>query len=180
MITDKGPVSMEVEYVLPDKMHQKVTEGLTKTTTEVILVGEKAWGNEGQGWVDLPNELTQQLKAQMYESVVEQQTDIGNYSCKGRAKVEGRDVLAYKLEEEPAKDSDAPKNETFRMFYVDATTGLPASNALLSPGREDKPMFKAAYSYPIDIAVAPPADVQSTTPPPAAGEPPKPAEPAKP
>lgn len=159
MITEKGPVTMEVDYVLPDRMRQKVTEEVTLDSSEVILVGEKAWGNEGQGWVALPQDITGELRAVMQENVVEQQEDVGNYSCKGRTQFEGRDVISYKLEDEPAKDSTAPKNETYRMFYVDATTGLPVSNALLAPGRETKPLFKASYSFPVDIKIDPPQNV---------------------
>lgn len=158
MITENGPVAMEVDYVLPDRMHQKVTQVLSKQNSEIILVGEHAWSTDGTGWQPLQGELTQQLKAQMYETVVEQQTDVGNYSCKGKVQIEGRDAMAYKLEDEPSKDSTAPKNETYRMFYVDALTGMPLGNALLAPGREKTPLFKASYSYPIDMKVEPPAD----------------------
>ena len=163
MITENGPTAMEVEYVLPDKMHQKVTQTLSKQTSEIILVGEKAWGNQGQGWQVLPTDLMQQLKAQLYESVIEEQADVGNYSCKGKTIIDGKDAMAYRLEEEPTKDSTAPKNEAFRMFYVDATTGMPLSNALSAPGRENAPMFKANYSYPMDIKIEPPKDVLPET-----------------
>jgi hypothetical protein len=160
MITENGPTTMEVDYVLPDKMHQKVTQTLTKTTSEVILVGEKAWGNQGEGWIELPNDITQTLRSQMYDNVIQEQTDVGEYACKGKVQVEGRDALSYKLEEEPTKDSTAPKNEAYRMFFVDATTGLPVGNALLAPGREKSPLFKATYSFPLDMKIEPPKDVK--------------------
>lgn len=165
MITETGPVAMEIDYVLPDRMHQKVTQKLANTASEIILVGDKAWGSDGKGWAPLSGELTSQLKAQLYENVIEEQKDVGNYACKGRAQFEGRDALSYKLEDEPAKDSTAPRNSTFRMFYVDALTGMPLGNALLVPGREQAPLFKATYAYPIDMKIEPPKDVM---PPPAA------------
>lgn len=169
MITETGPMAMEIDYVLPDKMHQKVTQTLTNQKSEIILVGDNAWSKNGEVWQDLPNELTQQLKSQMYQNVVEQQDDVGNYSCKGRVQVSGRDALSYKLEDEPNKES-AVKNETYRMFYVDAVTGLPLSNALLAPGREKAPLFKAEYTYPIDMKIEKPANVApaAETPPAAA------------
>src|SRR5512146_2053447 len=43
MITENGPTSMQIDYVLPDRMHQTVTEKLTNKTTELILVGNHAW-----------------------------------------------------------------------------------------------------------------------------------------
>ncbi len=163
MITENGPTSMVIDYVLPDRMHQKVTQTLTNQTSEVILIGEKAWGNQGAGWMELPNEIMNTLRSQMYDNVVQEQTDVGEYACKGRVKVEGRDALSYKLEEELTKDS-ITKNETFRMFYVDAVTGLPVSNALLAPGRENAPMFKATYAYPLDMKIEPPKDVKPAEP----------------
>lgn len=162
MITENGPVSMEIDYVLPDRMHQTVTQKLTQQKSEIILVGNEAWGSDGTGWKPLAGELTSQLKAQMYESVVEQQTDVGEYACKGKMQLDGRDAIAYKLEDEPSKDSAAPKNATFRMFYVDALTGMPLSNALLVPGRENAPLFKATYTYPVDMKIDPPKDVATT------------------
>lgn len=159
MITEKGPSKMVVDYVLPDKMHQTVTETLTNKSSEVILIGEKAWANQGQGWMELPSNIMNTLRSQMYDNVVQEQTDVGNYACQGKVQSEGRDALSYKLEDEPAKDLTAPKNETYRMFYVDAVTGLPVGNALLAPGREKTPLFKATYSFPIDMQILPPKDV---------------------
>lgn len=164
MITETGPVAMEIDYVLPDRMHQKVTQKLANTSSEIILVGDKAWGTDGKGWAPLSGELTHQLKSQLYENVIEEQKDVGNYACKGRAQFEGRDALSYKLVDEPDKDSTAPKNITFRMFYVDALTGMPLGNALLVPGREQSPLFKATYAYPIDMKIEPPKDVMPAAP----------------
>lgn len=159
MITESGPVSMEIDYVLPDRMHQTVTQHLSNQKSEIILVGAEAWGTDGKGWQRLGGELIGQLRAQMTENVVEQQADVGNYACKGKVQIDGRDVMSYKLEDEPDKESTAPKNATFRMFYVDALTGMPLSNALLVPGREQAPLFKATYSYPVDMKIEPPKDV---------------------
>ena len=162
MLTENGPTEMAVDYILPDKMHQVTTVVTTKQTVELILIGKQAWQKEGKGWEAVPEELTQQYVAQMQENVVDQQADVGNYSCKGRMKVEGREVMAYKLEDDPAKGAEGPKNEAFRMFYVDATTGLPVGNELVTPGREGKPFFRTSYSFPIDLKVEQPKDVMAT------------------
>ncbi|MBS0233622.1 MAG: hypothetical protein JSR99_09050 [Proteobacteria bacterium] len=161
MITENGPTAMQIDYVLPDRMHQTVTLKLTKQTTELILVGNQAWSKQGDGggWRPVPQQIAAQLREQMDDTVLTQQTDVGNYACKGRTQIDGRDVLSYKLENEPEKGSTAAQSQAFRMFYVDATTGLPASNALLVPGHEDKPIFRTTYSFPIDIKIDPPKDV---------------------
>jgi hypothetical protein len=162
MLTEKGPTKMVVDYVLPDRMRQKVTVQATNDVSEVILVGSQAWSKQGDSdWQAVPNDITQQLRAQMQETVVDQQDDVGNYSCRGRTEFDGKDVMSYKLEDAGTEDSTAPKNEAFRMFYVDILTGLPVSNALIVPGREDKPLFKASYSFPIDITIEPPKAVAS-------------------
>jgi hypothetical protein len=159
MITENGPTSMQIDYVLPDRMHQTMTLKLSNQTTEIILIGDKAWAKQEGGWRPVAQQVTAQLRAQMDDAVIKQQTDIGDYSCKGRTQVDGRDVLSYKLETEQEKGSSATASQAFRMFYVDALTGLPASNALLVPGHENKPIFKAVYSFPIDMKIEPPKDV---------------------
>ncbi|MFA5958282.1 hypothetical protein [Hyphomicrobium sp.] len=170
MITENGPTTMQIDYVLPDRMHQTVTQKLTNQTSELILIGNNAWSKQNGSWRPVPQQVAAQLREQMDDTVVKQQTDVGSYSCKGRAQIDGRDVLSYKLDSESEKGSSAPQNQAFRMFFVDAMTGLPASNALLAPGHEDKPIFKTSYSFPIDMKIEPPKDVSSDPP----------AEPAKP
>lgn len=161
MLSEKGPTAMTVDYVLPDKMHQKVTEKLTGNSSEVILIGLKAWANQGKGWVELPHDITSTLRTQMYDNVVAEQTDVGEYVCKGKASIEGRDALSYRLDEEVPADADgkSPRNEAYRMFYIDALTGLPVSTEILSPGREKTPIFRAIYTYPIDMKIEAPKDV---------------------
>ena len=159
MLTENGPTEMAVDYIMPDKMHQITTVVASKQSIELILIGKQAWQKTAKDWEVVPPDLTQQYASQMQENVVDQQIDVGNYSCKGRMKVEGREVMAYKLEDDPAKGIEGPKNEAFRMFYVDATTGLPVGNELVTPGREGKPFFRTSYSFPIDLKVEQPKDV---------------------
>jgi hypothetical protein len=160
MITENGLTDMTVDYVLPDRMHQKVTVVGQPVTQQVILIGEQSWSNEGEGWRALPKDITDQLVTQMKDNVLTEQKEVGKYSCKGRVQLEGKDVLSYKLEDEPPEDSKGTKNEAYRMFYVDSVTGLPVLNAIVSPGREDKPLFKTSYSFPIDLKIDAPKDAR--------------------
>ncbi len=159
MLTENGPTTMQVDYVLPDRMHQKITNKLTQKTSEVILVGNDAWSRQGRGLVATQSRRCRGIEKSDADSVLKEQTDVGAYTCKGRTKFEGHDVFSYKLENEPEKGSTADKNQTFRMFYVDAMTGLPVSNALLVPGHEQKPIFKTTYSFPLDLKIEPPKDI---------------------
>lgn len=167
MITENGLTNLQVDYVLPDRMHQKVNVVGQSGTQEVILVGDKAWSNEGDGWRELPSDLAEQLVTQMRDNVLTEQKDVGNYSCKGRIKLDGKDVMSYKLEDEPPENSQGTKNEAFRLFYIDAVTGLPVRNAIVTPGREDKPIFKTSYSFPLDIKIDAPKDAKPYEAPPA-------------
>jgi hypothetical protein len=173
MITENGPTKMQVDYVLPDRMHQKVTNKLTQKTSEVILIGNEAWSRQGEGdWTQLKANIAAELQTQMQDSVVQQQKDVGAYTCKGRTKFDGHDVLSYKLESELGK-GDTVKSQTYRMFYVDAMTGLPVSNALLVPGHDEKPIFKTTYAFPLDIKIEPPKNVTPPAPPVATPAPPQ-------
>lgn len=160
MITENGLTNLQVDYVLPDRMHQKVNVVGQAGTQEVILVGEKAWSNEGDGWRVLPDDLAEQLITQMRDNVLTEQKDVGNYSCKGRINLDGKDVMSYKLEDEPPENAQGTKNEAFRLFYIDAVTGLPVRNAIVTPGREDRPIFKTSYSFPLDIKIDAPKDAK--------------------
>lgn len=170
MITENGPTNMTVDYVLPDRMHQKVNVVGQPLTQEVILTGNQAFSNEGDGWRILPQDITDQLVLQMKENVLTEQKEVGKYSCKGRVQVDGKDVLSYKLEDEPPEDSKGTKNEAYRLFYVDVMTGLPVRNAIVAPGREDKPLFKTSYSFPMDLKIEAPKDAKPLDAPPAAAE----------
>lgn len=177
MITENGPATMQVDYILPDRMHQKITNTATQKTSEIILVGNDAWSREGNGqWIPLKPKIAEQLQKQVQESVLDQQKDVGGYTCNGRTKYEGRDVASYKLESQPGKD-DKFKNQTYRMFYIDAMTGLPVSAELLVPGHEDRPIFKTTYAFPLDLKIDPPTDIAAPAAAPAA---PAPAEGATP
>ena len=60
LINEQGPTTMQIDYVLPDRMHQKVKGTLTGQTSEIILVGEEAWSRQNDGaWSVLPNDMTQ-------------------------------------------------------------------------------------------------------------------------
>jgi hypothetical protein len=174
MITENGPSTMEVDYILPDRMHQKVTNTLTKKSSEIILVGREAWSRQDEGsWSPIPANVAGQLQAQMAETVLQDQKDVGAYKCNGRVKLDGRDVMSYKLESEPEKGQTF-KNQTYRMFYVDVMTGLPVSNALLVPGHDEKPVFKTTYSFPLDLKIEPPKDIAAPAPAPSAAPAPQP------
>ena len=131
MLTENGPTSMQIDYVLPDRMHQKVTVELTNKTSEVILVGNMAWSRQDKGsW----HAAQSRRRRSIQEPDAGLRRDAADrrrcYACKGRTKFDGRDVLSYKLENEPEKGSTADKSG-FPHVLRRRLTGLPVSNALL-------------------------------------------------
>ena len=45
-VNEKGPIKIEMEYVLPDRMHQTVKAVLEPGAVETILVGSRAWASD--------------------------------------------------------------------------------------------------------------------------------------
>lgn len=163
MIAEQGPVKMSVDYQLPDRMRQVVTMVLNPAKpVETILVGNKAWSNQGEGWSVLSDELTRDLVEQVKQTVVEKPEDVGRWECLGKLTVDGTEFSAYQGGESGPVDlspgaKQKPKNEAVRIIYVDPATGLPARSIFARPDKMDRPIFRAVFSYPKDLKIEPPA-----------------------
>lgn len=162
MIAEQGPVKMTVDYQLPDRMRQVVTMVLDPKPIETILVGSKAWSNQGAGWTAVSDEITRDLIEQVRQSVADKPEDIGRWECLGKLTVEGVELNGYQGGETGPVDlspdaSKKPKNEAVRIVYVDPATGLPARSIFARPDKMDRPIFKAVYTYPKDLKIEPPA-----------------------
>jgi hypothetical protein len=157
---------MLVEYQIPDRMRQVVTPLTEEKPVESVVVGDKAWTNNGDGWVEAPKDETDQLVLFMIKSSSQIYQEVGKFECVGAETIEGRQLRAYRgmeqdLEVKGKKPeaSTAPKNEAVRMIYLDPDTGLPARSIFARTGMLDKPIFKEVYTYPADIKIEPPAKV---------------------
>ena len=165
MLSQDGPVSMTVDYVLPDRMHQFVTVLKDPKPVETVLIGKQAWSRQGDGpWQMLQQETANQLAEQMKDTVSEDGAKLGDFECLGKQAVAGKDFLAYQGEnEDPNQKKDPaaqnlPKepDRPIRIIYVDPTTGLPMRSVFGRANKLEKPIFEATYSYPIDIKVEAP------------------------
>lgn len=164
-IGENGPFKMVNEYQPPDRMHQVLIPLTENKEVEAIVVGEKAWTNNGSGWIESPPEEAQQLVTYMIKSGVQIYQEVGKFACVGLETVNGRELRAYRgLNPEPKtkeeKESTAAKNEAVRMIYLDPQTGLPARSIFAREGMLDKPLFSEDYTYPDDLKIEPPADVK--------------------
>jgi hypothetical protein len=165
MLSQDGPVSMTVDYVLPDRMHQFVSLLKDPKPVETILIGKQAWSRQGDGpWQLLQQQTASQLAEQMKDTVSEDEAKLGDFECLGKQTVSGKDLLAYQGEnEDPNEKKDpaaknAPKatDRPIRVIFVDPTTGLPMRSVFGRANKLEKPIFEANYSYPIDIKIEAP------------------------
>ena len=171
MVSEQGPVAMTVEYMPPDKMRQRVTLAIDPKPVETILVAGKAWSREGDAWKELSPDVTAEMVAQLDETLGDDAGTIGTVGCLGSTAIDGQDLTAYRVEndaqvgpqdrspdaKQKAAAALADEGRPLRMFYIDPKTGLPVRSVFARANKLDKPIFKAIYSYPTDIAIVAPA-----------------------
>ena len=165
MITEAGPAKMVVEYATPDRMRQILTPLTEGKPVESVVVGDKAWTNNGEGWKVSPSHEADQLVQFMIKSIAQVYQEVGKFECTGLETIDGRELRGYRGLDEPPpsapgqKPEEKIKNEAIRMVYLDPKTGLPARSMLGRPGHMDKPIFMEVYTYPDTIVIEPPKDV---------------------
>ena len=153
MITERGPVRMTVDYILPDRMHQTVKATIDPAPTETVLIGRRAWVSDGAGWHELPMEDALNLAEEMEKTVVKGGGEQPIFDCLGYVTLDGRKLSAY----EAIEDKAAPAGQPTRMVYIDPVTGLPVRSILAQKDKLDRPFFEQDYSYPQDMRIEPPA-----------------------
>jgi len=143
---ENGPVRITVEYIPPDRMRQTIIAP-GQTPLETVLVGTRAWSQQGGRWEELAPAIAQTIIAQVRDAVVEPPKDVGEFECLDKATIDGKEYLAYRSIEKK------PDATVHRKVYVDPQTGLPAINIVA----EDKPggevLFNGVYAYPTDLVI---------------------------
>jgi hypothetical protein len=168
-ITNKdGTLKMEAQYVLPDRMHQTVTLGGEGAAMEMIVVGKKAWSNQGGGWVVLPEAFANTVANQIEESVANAPKVSTEYKCAGDTEFEGKTyalyqgVLAMPLQVDAEKKGprvsalSVPKQQS---VYVDKTTGLPVRNIVTPVVDPKNRLFDGTFTVMKDLDIEPPSSV---------------------
>ena len=193
VISEAGPMKLSTDYLLPDRMYQTAVIESDQSKLETILVNDKAWTNEGDGWRTVSFEDVQYLTSQLKTATGAQAKAVGAFDCIGVETYEGKAQRGFKSKpvlpeglklKEGTDASSIINNDAVRVVYVDAETGLPARSIFAKADKLDKPIFQEAYFYPNDIAIEAPKDVlpdapAAAAPPPAAPEP-APAVPSQP
>jgi hypothetical protein len=174
IVNEQGKLTMSNDYVMPDRMHQRVslsTQG--PKTMEMILIGDKAWSNHGEGWAPLPPQFAEQVAKQMKETVAEPPKDASSYECLGDVEFEGKTYAAYRAARPAKKDdkkadtveaepegedkadasADTPNVQT---VYIDKETGLPARNIVTPKQDPEKRLFDGTFSLRDGLTIDPP------------------------
>lgn len=160
----QGSLSMVVDYVLPDRMHQRVSLGNSPAKMETIAIGDKVWSNQGQGWTEVPANFAEVISKQLKETVAQPSKSTIEYECLGDTTFEGKSYLAYKAKLPAVADEQAKGEkqaaagpDNIQTLYVDKETGLPARNVVVKGDGSEKRLFDGTFSQPADLNVQAPS-----------------------
>lgn len=155
---DAGAVKISLDYVLPDRMSQKILPPHDKNAVETIAVSRWAWGNMGGGWEELQPQFAQSVVAHVSETLGKPVKAGGTFECLGKTTVDGRELIGYRSGAAPAAPAADGKEApaVTRTVYIDPATGLPAINMVGDAKEGGKLWAKSVFSYPADLKVEAP------------------------
>lgn len=160
-----GTLKMLADYVLPDRMHQKVTLGGEGAAMEMIVVGKKAWSNQGGGWAALPDAFAQTVANQIKDSVANAPKVSTEYKCVGDKEFEGKTYTLYQgilaMPLSPDAKDKGPRVSAVSVpnqqnVYIDKETGLPVRNIVTPVTEPEKRLFDGKFTVLKDLSVDPP------------------------
>ena len=158
-ITDeaKGTLSMRVDYILPDRMTQRVSMGDSAMMMETIVVEGKVYSNNGQGWAEVPDKFATAIVAQL-KTVAEPPKGTLTYECLGDKEFEGKTYAAYsaKLPAPGEEGKPAGPSENVQTVYIDKASGLPVRNIVTKQSAPDKRLFDGTFSVPTGLEIKAP------------------------
>lgn len=159
----QGTLTMSNDYVLPDRMHQTVSMSAGGPgTMEMILIGGKAWSNQGNaGWAEVPEKFATTIAKQMKETVAEPPKDESQFECLGDVIFEGKTYAAYRAKRGPTRaegGAAAPAADTANVqtVYVDKALGMPVRNIVTPESDPNKRLFDGTFSLRDGLKIEPP------------------------
>jgi len=155
--TAEGEAQMRIDYVPPDKMLQTVTSPAMPGEQQTMLVGDRAFSGTSGTFEELQPQFTQSIVAEVRTALAPAPQNPGSFECLGPAKLDNRDLVAYRTAEKIPAGTD-PAKVLARTIYVDPATGLPAFNVVAALAGTADPVMKVKYSYPTDVEIIAPAN----------------------
>jgi hypothetical protein len=159
IVNPQGTLNISVDYMLPDRMHQRVRLGESPAEMETIAIGEKVWSNQGQGWAEVPENFAGEIVKQIQQTVAAPSQSKIVYSCLGDKEFEGKTYAAYSatLPAAETTKAEAPGKPTMQTLYIDKSSGLPARNIVAAEGAPDQRLFDGTFSTPTDVEIKEPS-----------------------
>lgn len=167
IVNAQGQLTMESDYILPDRMHQRVMMDGSSTPMEMILIGKKAWSNQGQGWSEVPEKFAETIARQMKETVVDPPKAAVDYKCLGDKDLEGRSFAAYQgilptpipaEAEQKGPRISAVSVPNQQNVYIDKSTGLPVRNIVTPVTEPEKRLFDGTFTVVEGLKIEAPTD----------------------
>ncbi len=165
MSGEEGATRMQIDYLPPDRMHQKVEAPGHPAPVETIAIQRWAWGTMGGGWEELQPQFAQSIISHVRDTLVNPPPITAAFTCMGKVKLGDQEYLAYRADqpaESPAADANAP--QLARTIYIDEASGLPAANVVARIDGAEPPVFDGRYTYPTDIVIEAPVGGRDVTP----------------
>jgi hypothetical protein len=158
IVNENGSLKMTVDYVLPDRMHQKVSVSSGAGPVELIVIGGRAWSNNGQGWAEMPTTFAEHVAGQIKQSIVEPPLETASFACLGDKELEGKAYAAYRAVIAVATGQSGPgaSRSSLQTVYVDKATGLPERNIVTADSGSDERLFDGTFSFPQELSIEPP------------------------
>jgi hypothetical protein len=161
----QGTLTMSNDYVLPDRMHQKVEMDQNKDAApgamEMIRVGDKAWSNQGNaGWAELPPKFVEAIVKQMKETVTDPPKDESKFECLGEVTFEGKAYKAYRTKRQAEQAAGAGGNENVQTVYIDKDLGVPVRNIVTAESDPNKRLFDGTFTLRDGLKIEPPKDTR--------------------
>lgn len=152
-ITDptRGSLSMSTDFVLPDRMHQKVSAGEDSgAVMETIVVGKKVFSNGGQGWAEVPEKFAQAIVKQLKTIAAPSKSEL-TYKCGGDKDLDGNTFVTFQAELPaaeaiPGKAAELSNTSRVQTLYVDKSTGVPVHNIVADANAPDKILFDGKFT----------------------------------
>ncbi len=168
IVNEQGSLRMSIDYVLPDRMHQKVSLSTGSGQVELIVIGTKAWSNNGQGWAEMPANFAEHVADQIKQSVVEPPQSNNDFTCLGDKEFEGKSYAAYRavlaVPLPEGQSQGASTGTNIQTVYIDKATGLPERNIVTADLASEKRLFDGTFSFPPSISIEPPPTVPMPVP----------------
>lgn len=144
IVNEQGKLGVQTDYAPPDRMHQRVETGTEAGVVELIVIGKRAWSNQGkQGWAELPENFASTVVAQMHQTIAGRKNDDMTYSCLGEQEFEGKRYDAYQARL-PGTPGDSSTN--IQTVYIDKVTKVPARNIVTPAAATAKRLFDGRFT----------------------------------